>query len=266
MNELKINAEHELLALHKALMQAKFPETFDIHREIMGSPIISNIMNRLVNLLSETDSHSDKKMWEDWRKLEVQAYIYHEVCEDIISNKYYRKLNEKKKKEYVKNCFAPYNVNDEMVQQLIINADKQISKAESGNTPHIMMTCLDAEKNINDVNLHDATLESMSYDIYKKQLALVLGCREWESAYYTLKFGDVLYHEMTGCEFWGGGYNVLEWHKCGVSDIYSKLKQSEKIIPISFDDCFGVELLFNSGDKLKIVCRNIEVSTEKTEQ
>lgn len=263
MSEFAIDKEHELIAVHKALMQAKFPETFDIHKEVMSSPVISDIMNRLADALSETDSHSGRKEWEDWRKLDTQDHVYREVYGNVVSDRFYRELKEDKKKEYVKNCFAPYYVNDEMVQQLINNADKQMAKAEKSGTPDIIITCSDCEKQIDNVHLHDAGFLSMSYDLFKKQITLVLDCHEWESADYTLQFKDVYYHEMTGCDFWGGGYNVVSWYKCDVSDIYDKLKLSEKCIPISFDGFFGVEVLFNSGDKLRILCREIAVKAEK---
>lgn len=63
---------YELLALHKALIEAKF--NIDPQNELIaGSPIIARICNRVLDELikMEEDKRLDGKKWSEWRKIKV---------------------------------------------------------------------------------------------------------------------------------------------------------------------------------------------------
>lgn len=66
--EVVISDYHELLALHRSLIEAKFhPNPEDFH--VSASPFVANISNRVVNALINIDAQKDpakKKSWEDW--------------------------------------------------------------------------------------------------------------------------------------------------------------------------------------------------------
>ena len=67
-------------------------------------------------------------------------------------------------------------------------------------------------REIENINLHDAYIENVIYNHSNKVINVELES-EWEKTDYDLSFHEVLYYEMTCCDFWGCGYNVICWSK-----------------------------------------------------
>lgn len=127
-------------------------------------------------------------------------------------------------------------------------------------------------RDIENISLHDANFENVNYNHSEKTITINLENEEW-GRNYNLVFHDVLYYEMTCCDFWGGGYNVACWSKIDTTTIFDKLLRlelvekarsfSSKPSDYSFMDLsefFGTSIQINSGDRLKIICKKIEVS------
>lgn len=95
-NNMILGDYYELLNLNKALLEAKFNE-FPNNEYITGSPIIAQICNEVVQLLSEK---GEKESWNEWRKWENHTELETRVINSIC---YIRKdwlnLNIDEKKE-----------------------------------------------------------------------------------------------------------------------------------------------------------------------
>ena len=128
------------------------------------------------------------------------------------------------------------------------------------------------KKNINkimDISLHDAYFEEVIYNNTYKEITIKLES-EWGNVDYILEFRTVLYYEMVCCDFWGGGYNVVCWSRLDTTSIFDKLLRLQVIeqsrskgtsySPMDLYDYFGIEILLNSGDKLKIICKEIGIT------
>ncbi|WP_432664634.1 hypothetical protein R9X47_00150 [Wukongibacter baidiensis] len=75
--EVIISGHFELLALHKALMEAKF-HTYPENLLISGSPFIADICNRVVDALTEVESQknpSKREGWTQWRDVKNENYL-----------------------------------------------------------------------------------------------------------------------------------------------------------------------------------------------
>ena len=122
---------------------------------------------------------------------------------------------------------------------------------------------------IEKINLHDACIENVIYNHADKKINIKLES-EWEKNDYDLDFNKVLYYEMTCCDFWGSGYNVICWSKLDTTEIFDKLLRLEIVEnscsrvtnqePMDLFEFFGIEILINSGDRLKIICKSINVN------
>lgn len=123
---------------------------------------------------------------------------------------------------------------------------------------------------IEEINLHDAYIENIIYNLSDKKISIKLES-EWEKNDYNLDFLKVLYYEMTCCDFWGNGYNVICWSKLDTTEIFDKLLRLEMVEnsrsrgtsqeSMDLFEFFGIEILINSGDRLKIICKSIDVNT-----
>lgn len=91
---LVFNDYYELLALHKALIEAKF--NIDPQNEsIAGSPIIADICNKVVDELSsmeEDKSSGGREKWSEWRKIKVGTLrtkkFWEKRCRDLLEQGY----------------------------------------------------------------------------------------------------------------------------------------------------------------------------------
>ena len=76
-------------------------------------------------------------------------------------------------------------------------------------------------REIENINLHDAYIENVIYNHSNKVINVELES-EWEKTDYDLSFHEVLYYEMTCCDFWGCGYNVICWSKFDTTAFVNK--------------------------------------------
>ena len=120
---------------------------------------------------------------------------------------------------------------------------------------------------IEKVSLHDAFFENIVYNNSEKTISIDFKS-EWEDKNNCVIFNDVLYYEMVCCNFWGGGYNVICWTILDTTVIFDKLLRLENVEKArsyssepSTHEYFGIEILVNSGDRFKIICKSINIST-----
>lgn len=65
---LVIKDFHELVALNKALFEARFHANPD-SEEVQGSPLLAAVHNRLVEALIATESdQGNRSKWQEWRQ------------------------------------------------------------------------------------------------------------------------------------------------------------------------------------------------------
>ena len=111
-------------------------------------------------------------------------------------------------------------------------------------------------REIENINLHDAYIENVIYNHSNKVINVELES-EWEKTDYDLSFHEVLYYEMTCCDFWGCGYNVICWSKFDTTEIFDKLlridriekaeSNSESNTIMDLSEYIGIDILLNSG-------------------
>ena len=110
-------------------------------------------------------------------------------------------------------------------------------------------------REIENINLHDAYIENVIYNHSNKVINVELES-EWEKTDYDLSFHEVLYYEMTCCDFWGCGYNVICWSKFDTTEIFDKLlridriekaeSNSESNTIMDLSEYIGIDILLNS--------------------
>ena len=116
MTEIRIADYHELLSLHKALMEAKFHANPE-NAYIAGSPHISRIARDVASAivdslrLSGDDDKADH--WEDWLKLANQRWIIDRVVAHMRENEGWRSWNDGEIYDYLECMFSPFFASEE---------------------------------------------------------------------------------------------------------------------------------------------------------
>lgn len=126
MISLKIDDEYELLALHNALMEAKFSEAPSIV-EVVSSPYVARLSNKVCDELenqykpSRMDilrkKPSEYNAWKEWRTSpdmeKIESHILRHRPED------WQAWNTEQKEEFLKILIAPYALTDREISDLI---------------------------------------------------------------------------------------------------------------------------------------------------
>ena len=128
---------YELLALHRALMEAKFAEDPN-DQDIQGSPLIANLANRVVETLIEVEkrrgmSQTDER-WMNWRIATKNRREWRVTEEYIRRTSAWQRWTEKEKRTYVKDILSPLIIKDELLSELLEMGDKHWGVAANGES------------------------------------------------------------------------------------------------------------------------------------
>jgi hypothetical protein len=115
---LVIEDSYELIALTKALFEARFHENPDC-AEVQGSPFLAAIHNRLIGALIGSERGQEKQSeWKEWRQWRNRV-IEREQVEQIIKRVTWTTLSAPQKIALVQCLIAPFVANEEEINALI---------------------------------------------------------------------------------------------------------------------------------------------------
>ena len=127
MNRLILEDYYDLLNLHKALMEAKFHDNPE-NSDVAGSPVIAQIMNNIVDILSKIDPHADTNAWKQWRELSRRKKNRDKIWINIIKhasqNNMWSAYTKEKKLEMAKNYISPFCATEEDLEDFIAEVDQ----------------------------------------------------------------------------------------------------------------------------------------------
>ncbi len=112
----------ELMALHRALMEAKFSESPN-DLAIQGSSLLSKIANNVVESLTamdmEKEGESSIAKWQKWREIIPERREYKIVQAKLKSESSWIEWNRSKQIEYVQSLFSPFQASEEIICDLL---------------------------------------------------------------------------------------------------------------------------------------------------
>lgn len=118
----------KLLALHKAVLKAKFTATPD-DILIAGSSLVAEIAEQIVEILIQMEEEQGEpnaaQRWNNWRNLDPSRDEWKIVLAYIPLCEKWSQWPSEKKKEFAKTLFSPFYVNDNLLEDFIIQADRQ---------------------------------------------------------------------------------------------------------------------------------------------
>lgn len=124
-NEVVISDYYELLALHKALIEAKF-HTEPENLLISGSPYIADICNKVVQALIEIETQKDaskQNRWMEWLNIKNQKTFWNRAIKYAQEFNLWDRMNNNEKKKYVMCLLAPFKFNEEDIVRFISEVD-----------------------------------------------------------------------------------------------------------------------------------------------
>ena len=112
MKEIKLEIKdyYVLLNLHKALLEAKFHNNPD-NILVSSSPIIADLSNEVVDILTELDKNKDNgnvEKWNNWRKIEKQSFYRKRAINNAILNERWKEMSNEDKKRIAINLLSPF--------------------------------------------------------------------------------------------------------------------------------------------------------------
>ena len=118
---IEIDDYWELLALHKAIMAAKF--NTDGTSEFLTSPFLAEAARKVLSALITAEvkrSGVEKKAaWEEWKKIDINRNEWKILIATIMGNTRYKTLNDDDFKREVSDIISPLEITDEQIRSLV---------------------------------------------------------------------------------------------------------------------------------------------------
>ena len=108
-----VSEDHELIALHRSLFEAQFAVS-PHDRDVPGSPILANLANRVVDLLSQRDSR-----WTQWRNASNHPDRVEIARKRLLADPRWRDMPRQEKEQHVRNHLAPLVPDHDLVLSLV---------------------------------------------------------------------------------------------------------------------------------------------------
>ena len=120
----EVSDKYELLALHRALFEAKqHPDPED--RDVVGSPFVANLSLRVVDALAELDEPPTfGPSWRDWQRAEKHEHRLPLVRSRIEECAPWSKWDADQKQEYVRTLLAPLVAESSTLSDLVAHGDQ----------------------------------------------------------------------------------------------------------------------------------------------
>ena len=127
-----IDSYIELLALNRALMEAKFSNDPN-DNDIAASPIVASIVRRLIDELTIMHERADVKTlpsldWKAWCKEGPGEREMSIIRRNLTKISFWNDLDNEQRSDYIENLIAPFVVDNDSFSELLEYADKHNKK------------------------------------------------------------------------------------------------------------------------------------------
>jgi hypothetical protein len=117
-----IDSYDELLALHRALMEAKFSESPN-DPAIQGSSLLSSISNCTVEALIAAEISKEgeraRVKWQKWRHFTLERREYKIVQAKLRSETAWKSWSSPEQVKYVQDLISPLQASEEIIDTLL---------------------------------------------------------------------------------------------------------------------------------------------------
>lgn len=122
---LKFDEYYRLLALHRALMEAKFCEV-PSDLPVSGSPFVAEIAHKVVEALLEwKKAEGGEGSWDEWRRIDASRPEWRIAVLRAAQGESWVKLDSATKAELSRNLLSPFTFDDALLTQFIAAVDRE---------------------------------------------------------------------------------------------------------------------------------------------
>lgn len=135
-SKLIVDKETELLALHKALMEAKFSLN-PSDKQVAASPYTTELTQRVLETIIQFQSYSNpakRDSWSNWLE-NKKEWIWRRSLSNILKYTPFRwdEMTMEFKADYVQWLFSPYNLSEEDIIQFIEEYESYRDRIDHGS-------------------------------------------------------------------------------------------------------------------------------------
>ena len=119
---------YKLMALHKALMQAKFAR-HPVDPIISGSPLIADMANQIVETLAQMEiERGQPERAQDWKfRIDPSGEVWQIALSRINPNeKMWQKWTLEEKKQFCALLLSPFEFDEELLLEFVRQADDPV--------------------------------------------------------------------------------------------------------------------------------------------
>lgn len=135
-NTLTISGKYELLALHRALMEARFCSLAH-DPDVSASSILANLHRSMMPTLAELAQEEPRsgKRWGEWLVLDEGRWEWRVALAKGADSVLWRLMDATAKSNFAEDLLAPFTVNDQIKAHFVSCVEQEIARRRHGHLP-----------------------------------------------------------------------------------------------------------------------------------
>ncbi len=124
-DSIEVSGYYRLLALHRALLEAKFnPDPAD--RDIVASPFVAEIARDVIEKLIEIDcekpGHGNAQQWREWRQIDPARSQWEVAVKRARDRRDLASCTSEERSKIIHDILAPFEIDSDLEERFIQEA------------------------------------------------------------------------------------------------------------------------------------------------
>ncbi len=118
-NDFIVSDYYELLALHRALLEAKFcdePNDFDVSASPIIASLHKKLLQSLIKLEVEQKGSSAQDSWNNWLAIDPERREWNVGLQRARDERLWCEWSKEDKKKYILDLLSPFHVDNELAE------------------------------------------------------------------------------------------------------------------------------------------------------
>jgi hypothetical protein len=131
LNTLTISGKYELLALHRALMEARF-STEAGDPDVSASPMLASLHRTMVTALmalAEREPRSGKR-WNEWLALDMARHEWSVAVKRGADSVLWKLMDSSGKASFAADLLAPFDCDERIKAEFVCAVEREIARRE----------------------------------------------------------------------------------------------------------------------------------------
>jgi len=123
MIKIEFQTVHELVALHRGLLEARFCEIPN-DPDVSGSPILSRLHREVISQIISCESSQKAQAWKRWLEISPSRREWSVAIDRARASSVWKNSTDNIKAEFAIDLLSPFETTDSLIESFICDVDR----------------------------------------------------------------------------------------------------------------------------------------------